>query len=167
MAPHNCYRCKGEDKWISIAVGSDAEWKKFCQAISNPAWTKDEIFADMLSRVKNREDLDKKVSEWTIDREHYEVMEILQAVGVAAMPSLNAAEIFSDKQYKERNFIGEVVYNGDRNLVLGIPFILSKTPPDIYHASPLWAQDTDKICKSILSMSDKEIKKLKDEKAIK
>ncbi len=167
MAPHNCYRCKGEDKWISIAVGSDAEWKKFCQAIGNPAWTKYEKFADMLSRVKNREELDKKVSKWTIDREHYEVMEILQAVGVAAMPSLNAAEIFNDKQYKERKFIGEVVYNGEKNLVLGIPFIMSKTPPDIYHASPLWAQDTDKICKSVLSMSDEEIKKLKDEKAIK
>ena len=90
MAPHNCYRCKGEDKWISIAVGSDDEWKRFCQAIGQPEWTKDEKFATMLSRHNNREELDKKVTEWTIDREHYEVMKILQSAGVAAMPSKNS-----------------------------------------------------------------------------
>ena len=27
MAPHNCYRCKGEDKWIVIAVATQAEWQ--------------------------------------------------------------------------------------------------------------------------------------------
>ena len=27
MAPHNAYRCAGEDAWIAIAVGSDAQWE--------------------------------------------------------------------------------------------------------------------------------------------
>ena len=26
MAPHNCYRCRGEDKWVSIAVLTPEEW---------------------------------------------------------------------------------------------------------------------------------------------
>jgi benzylsuccinate CoA-transferase BbsF subunit len=167
MAPHNCYRCKGEDKWISIAVGSDDEWRKFCQAIGQPEWTKDARFANTLSRFNNREELDKKVTLWTIDHEHYEVMKILQAAGVASMPSKNSAEIFTDKQYKDRKFIGEVVYNGEKQLVLGAPFIISKTPADIYHPSPRWGENTDYICQNILSMSDEQIKKLKDEKVIK
>ena len=25
MAPHNCYRCQGDDKWVSIAVATDPE----------------------------------------------------------------------------------------------------------------------------------------------
>ncbi|MFH1484615.1 MAG: CoA transferase, partial [Chloroflexota bacterium] len=46
MAPHNTYRCDGEDKWVSIAVKTEDEWKAFCKAIGNPAWTKDTKFAD-------------------------------------------------------------------------------------------------------------------------
>src|SRR5207302_796469 len=33
MAPHNVYRCAGEDEWLSIAVGSDAEWEALCRVI--------------------------------------------------------------------------------------------------------------------------------------
>lgn len=36
MAPHNVYRCKGDDKWISIAVGSDEEWQALKGAMGNP-----------------------------------------------------------------------------------------------------------------------------------
>ena len=167
MAPHNCYRCKGDDKWISIAIGSDDEWKKFCQVIGQPEWAKDEKFATILSRHQNREELDKKITAWTVDREPYEVMNALQSVGVAGIPSKNAAEIFSDKQYKDREFIGEVVYNGEKQVVLGVPFILSKTPTDIYHPAPLWGEHTVEICKNILAMPDDEIKKLQDDKVIK
>ncbi|MBN2073925.1 MAG: CoA transferase, partial [Dehalococcoidales bacterium] len=46
MAPHNNYRCKGDDKWISIAVKTEEEWINFCKAIGNPAWTKEDRFAD-------------------------------------------------------------------------------------------------------------------------
>jgi benzylsuccinate CoA-transferase BbsF subunit len=167
MAPHNCYRCQGEDKWISIAVGSDDEWKKFCKAIGNPEWTNDERFANTLNRYNNRQELDKKITEWTVNQDHYEAMEMLQAAGIAAMPSFNSAEIFNDKHFQERKFIGEVTFNNEKQVVLGIPFIMSKTPVDVYHPPPRWGEHTDYICKTVLSMSDDEIKKLRDQKVIK
>ncbi len=33
MAPHDCFRCKGEDEWVSIVCGSDNEWQALCKAI--------------------------------------------------------------------------------------------------------------------------------------
>ena len=27
MVPHGCYPCKGEDKWVAIAVSKDEEWR--------------------------------------------------------------------------------------------------------------------------------------------
>ena len=36
-APHGCYRAKGDDSWVIIAVTNDDEWERFCQALGNPA----------------------------------------------------------------------------------------------------------------------------------
>jgi benzylsuccinate CoA-transferase BbsF subunit len=36
LAPNNCYRCKGDDKWISISIANDGEWKALVAAMGNP-----------------------------------------------------------------------------------------------------------------------------------
>src|SRR5918999_1951906 len=46
MAPHGIYRCRGEDSWISVAVGSEEEWRGFCRALGNPPWAIETRFAD-------------------------------------------------------------------------------------------------------------------------
>jgi len=35
MAPHSVYPCKGKDKWVAIAVGTDAEWETLCKVMEN------------------------------------------------------------------------------------------------------------------------------------
>ena len=59
MAPHNCYRCKGENKWISIVVVTDEEWRIFCRVLGNPSWTEEQRFSSASSRWQNLEELDK------------------------------------------------------------------------------------------------------------
>ena len=29
MAPHGCYRCRGADRWVTIAIPSDDAWETF------------------------------------------------------------------------------------------------------------------------------------------
>jgi crotonobetainyl-CoA:carnitine CoA-transferase CaiB-like acyl-CoA transferase len=47
MVPHGVYRCKGDDKWVTIAVSSEEEWGHFCDATGNPHWAKDPRFPDI------------------------------------------------------------------------------------------------------------------------
>ncbi len=68
-APYNAYRCKGNDEWCAISVFTDAEWQSFCRAIGSPHWTKEAKFADLPSRLKHVEELDKHVEEWTLQHE--------------------------------------------------------------------------------------------------
>ena len=42
-APHNAYRCRGEDRWCTIAVFTDQEWQSFCRVIGSPEWTRDPV----------------------------------------------------------------------------------------------------------------------------
>ena len=102
MAPHGCYPCKGEDKWVAIAVGTDEEWKALCRVMGNPDWSKEEKFSDQFSRWQNQDELNKLIGTWTKDFTHYEVMHKLQKVGVAAGASLNTEEMYNDPHVKER-----------------------------------------------------------------
>jgi len=58
------------------------EWQAFCHVMGNPDWTRDEKFLDAYCRWKYQEELDRLVTEWTVNYTHYEVTEMLQKVGV-------------------------------------------------------------------------------------
>jgi benzylsuccinate CoA-transferase BbsF subunit len=167
MAPHNCYRCKGRDKWISIAVATDEEWKALCGVMGNPAWTKDEAFCTVYSRWQNRVQLDKHISEWTINYTHYEAMTMLQRAGVAAVPSFSAEEILSDPHVKARGMLNEVQHPVlGKKVVINPSWKLSETPARIKKASPLIGEHNEEVFGGLLEMSKAEIKKLEDEQII-
>lgn len=167
MAPHNCYRCKGNDKWISIAVATDEEWNALCRVMGDPAWTREEDFSDGVSRWKHRAKLDEHMGRWTINHTHYEVMEMLQRAGVAAMPSFNAEEILSDPHIKARGVIGEVDHPVlGRKVVLNPSWKHSETPARIHKASPLLGEDNEEVFGGLLGMSKEEMKKLEEQQII-
>lgn len=167
MAPHNCYRCRGEDKWISIAVATDEEWEALCQVMGNPAWAGEECFADSFSRWQNQEQLDRLINEWTINYSHYELMERLQAAGVAAMPSFSAEELFSDPHLREREFITEVEHSVlGKQVVFSPPWKFSETPPRIERAGPLLGEHNDYVFGELLGMPREEIIRLIEEQII-
>lgn len=167
MAPHNCYRCKGDDKWISIAVATDEEWSALCQVMENPEWCKEEAFSTVNDRWKNRAELDKHITEWTINYTHYEVMALLQNVGVAAMPSFNAEEMLSDPHVKARSLITEVEHPVmGKKVVLNPSWKLSETPAKVKRASPLLGEHNEEVFGGLLGMSEVEIENFKHEKVI-
>ena len=69
LAPHGVYPCAGVDRWISIAVGGEDEWRGLCAAARRlgPApWTRDPRFADSYRRLRQREALDAALRRWTV-----------------------------------------------------------------------------------------------------
>jgi benzylsuccinate CoA-transferase BbsF subunit len=167
MSPHNCYRCKGEDKWVSIAIGTDEEWKAFCQAIGNPPWTGDERFGDAFSRRQNQGELDRLVGEWTAARTHYEVMETLQKAGVAAVPSFNSQELFNNSHLQERGYWLEVDHPMlGKQVVAAPPWKLLATPAMVSRPSPLVGEHNHHVFGELLGLSPEEIAALIEEKVI-
>ena len=167
MAPHNCYRCRGDDKWVSIAVATDEEWQAFCNAAGHPEWASDERFADAYSRWKNERELNDLIGEWTVNYTHYEVTEILQKAGVAAIPSFSNEEIFSDPHFKARELAVEVEHPSmGKQVVLGPPWRLSETPARVTKSAPTMGENNEYVFGEILGMSGKEIARLMDEEII-
>ena len=161
MAPHNCYRCKGEDKWISIAVGTQEEWEAFVQALGNPPWSKEERFSDQLSRWQNQDELDRLIEEWTINHTHYEVMDILQKAGIAAVPSFSNEDLFYDPHCQQRGYLTLVEHPKAGELyVLAPPWKFSVTPAKVTRPAPLLGEHNDYVFKKLLGMTDEEIREL-------
>jgi crotonobetainyl-CoA:carnitine CoA-transferase CaiB-like acyl-CoA transferase len=165
MAPHGCYPCKGEDKWVAIAVSTDEEWRALCRAMGNPRWSKDERFADQYRRWQNQDKLDELIGEWTRNFTHYEVMYKLQDVGVAAGPSFNTEELVNDLHIKERGAIIKQNHpEAGETLVYRSPWASSETkdnPP-----APRLGEHNSYVFKDLLGLSDKELAQLIDEKVV-
>lgn len=167
MAPHGCYRCKGDDKWISIAVGNDREWKALCKVMGEPEWCRKKEYADMPGRWKNRKELNSRLEEWTAGHTHYELMERLQEAGVAAMPSFDAEEILRDSHTKARGLFTSVHHPkiGDQ-VVMNPAWKFSETPARITKAGPLMGESNEEIFGSLLGLKQVETELLKEKKVI-
>jgi crotonobetainyl-CoA:carnitine CoA-transferase CaiB-like acyl-CoA transferase len=160
-APHGVYRCQGDDRWCAIAVLNDEEWKSFCNVIDKPELVEDPRFQTSFDRVKNRDELDRMVNEWTVHLTAEEVMVKLQSVGVPAGVVKNGADIYNDPQLRHRNYFWELKHPEMGPFThLGQSFVLSKTPAEARRPSPCLGEHTESICKEFLNMSDDEFAQL-------
>ncbi|MBC2665879.1 CoA transferase [Novosphingobium flavum] len=167
MAPHNVYRCAGQDAWLSIAVGSEDEWAGLVRAMGNPAWASEADFATMSARKANEARLDQLIGEWTADKDHVATMHLLQGEGVAATPSFKASELFNDPHVLARGQVQEVDHAvlGTRKTITS-PYRMSETEVAIRGTAPFIGADTAYVLKDILKLDDAEIARLEEAKVI-
>lgn len=168
MAPHNCYRCKGDDKWVSIAVATDEEWNSLKKTMGNPEWAEDAgKYGGVLARWQNRKELDGQIAQWTKEFTTYEVTELIQKAGVAAMPSMNAEEILTDPHTKARELFTEVDHPAlGKQVVMKPAWKFSETPARIRRPGPLLGEDNADVFGNLLGMSEAEIKKMEEAEII-
>ncbi|MBF6600555.1 MAG: CoA transferase [Dehalococcoidia bacterium] len=101
-APQGCYRCAGDDRWCVISVSDDAEFARMVAAMDHPEWADDQRFSTVLARFDHHDELDAAISEWTSQRDHYDVMHTLQAAGVKAAAVLDGKEVLFDPHLRAR-----------------------------------------------------------------
>lgn len=102
LAPHGAYPCQGENKWISIAVGSDPEWQRLCACIGDAALAQDSRFTSAQGRLAHREQIDTLLAQWTAQREVAAAFQQLRAHGVAAFPSVTSEDLWHDAHSQAR-----------------------------------------------------------------
>ena len=129
MSPHGVYPCLGDDMWAAISVSAEDEWLGLCRCIGQPQLASDSRFQDRESRRRNQAELDQIISTWTLERDHYQVMHMLQAHGVPAGAVLKANETLADPHLEDRGF-WDVVDHPEAGTYkqTTTPWILSKNP---------------------------------------
>jgi crotonobetainyl-CoA:carnitine CoA-transferase CaiB-like acyl-CoA transferase len=167
MAPHGAYPCKGEDRWISIAVGSDDEWCKLKAAMGRPAWADDCRFDTLLGRWDHQTEIDRQLAEWTAQHDHRVLAAQLQEAGVPAGPLQDARDLSEDPHLNERGFFETVEHpESGTHPYPGMPWKLSDTPASIRMPAPLFGQHNEEVLTSLLGMNPAEVRALEDEGVI-
>ncbi len=168
VAPHNTYRCKGEDRWCVITIFNDDEWDSFVDAIGAPEWTSDERFATNEGRYHNQDELDRLIETWTIERKPHEVLYKLQSAGIAAGAVQTPKEkIEDDPQLRHRDFLPKVEHPE-----LGVteyegqPMRLSRSPWELRRSSPQFGQHSQQIFGELLGVPEEQMTDLMVEGAI-
>ena len=167
MAPHNCYPCKGDDKWISIAVSSDSEWQALCDVMGRPELTKDERFSDSCIRKANEGELDKLIGEWTAELAPLEAMEILQKAGVAAMPSMSSEDLCHDRHLQERGAFTSVDHPViGRQTLVSAPWKIAGSENATFRHAPLFGEHNSYVFGELLGLSPQQVEELIREEVI-
>jgi crotonobetainyl-CoA:carnitine CoA-transferase CaiB-like acyl-CoA transferase len=161
-APHGVYKCRAldddDDRWIAIGVHSEAEWRRFVSAIGSPAWSNDPKFRTLYLRIRNRDELDRNVSRWTVERIAEDAMTTLQAAGIAAGVVENGKDLCArDPQLKARGFWPTVTTaKGATTNVTGIPFKLSSGSGQVRTIAPDVGENTDYVLGELLGLGRAE-----------
>lgn len=165
-APHGVFPCKGDDRWISIAVADESEWKGLCQAMSQPAWAMSEAFSSLAARLENIDELHRQLAQWTGQFDDYALAELLQANGVAAAPVLNIADLLSDPHYQARKTFVEVAHPlGFKETVYG-HYVKTRFAAPPLATGPAMGQDNDFVFRNILGMPENEYAQLVEKQVI-
>lgn len=161
--PHTTYRALGDDEWVVIGAFNDTQWRSLVQGMGDPAWAQEERFSTLLGRIDNEEELDRRIGEWTAQRERYEVMHTLQAAGVpAAVVQTARDKLEADPQLRHRK-----LYTRLDHLILGerwyegVPAKLSRTPGQLRRPSPMLGEHDEYVYHEILGLSRQEIEQLR------
>jgi crotonobetainyl-CoA:carnitine CoA-transferase CaiB-like acyl-CoA transferase len=166
MAPHNCFRCAGQDEWVSIACGTEDEWQALCRLMGQEQLASDARFANAKARKANEDELEQLVTSWTTMQDKWEVTHKLQAVGVAAYPTLSSKGLLEEPQLNARDFFARLPHAevGTRAHA-GMPWRWEHAPNGVRAAAPLLGQDTEAVLHD-LGYSAEEITKLRTSRVL-
>ncbi|MBI4307689.1 MAG: CoA transferase [Chloroflexi bacterium] len=104
LAPHDVYRCKGDDEWVAIAIATDEEWKRLCQVLARADLEANSRYASARARRRNEAALRVPIEEWTRQHDKFEAARILQEVGIAAGAVQNPADLLHDPHLEHRGY---------------------------------------------------------------
>jgi crotonobetainyl-CoA:carnitine CoA-transferase CaiB-like acyl-CoA transferase len=160
-APHAVYPCRGEDRWIAIAVLDDSEWRALVREMGDPGWATDPRFAHAAERHPHQVELDRRIGEWTAGFDAFELMERLQEAGVRAGVVQTVEDLLSDPQLRHRGHFRRLVHS-----VLGelgyehSGFRLSASSPRLERPGPRLGEHNDDVLQGILGLDPDEVQRL-------
>jgi formyl-CoA transferase len=149
IAPTNAYLCK-DGKYALIAGNGDSIYKRLMQMIEREDLSNDPKLARNAGRAEHADLIDAAISAYTAQHSLDDVLVAMNAAGVPAGKSYDAADIANDPHYQARDMIlNATLADGSVVQVPGIVPKLSKTPGQITRAAPALGQHTTEILESL------------------
>jgi len=155
----------GPNDYCAISVLDDRQWQGLKSAIGGGTWADEARFDKTHDRITAQDEIDGHLVEWTMTKEKYEVMRLLQAHGVPASAVQCPRDLAEhDPQIGARGLHVTLEHPRlGRQRFEGMPFRMSGTPLDPTPQWPILGQDNDYVLRDVLGYSQEEIGSLASE----
>jgi crotonobetainyl-CoA:carnitine CoA-transferase CaiB-like acyl-CoA transferase len=161
VAPHDCYPCRGEDRWCALAAETDAQWNALARVIGGVV-EQDDRFKTNPGRLKHRAALNALIEQWTKDKDAFEVRDRLQAAGVPCGVVQTGEDLCNDPQLKERGFIVAVENPRLGRVVLpNFPLQFNNARLTRRWEFPVLGRDTEAVLRDVVGYSAETIAEYK------
>jgi crotonobetainyl-CoA:carnitine CoA-transferase CaiB-like acyl-CoA transferase len=150
FTPHDCYPCR-DSQWISIAVGTDDEWRSLCAELGANDLVDDPRYANATERHANAASLDAALGDLTSTHDAADLAGRLQNVGVPATKSATAVDIIGDDLLWERGtyrFVSD--HREGQRPVLAASWRLSRSPVVVERGAPNLGEDNAYVLGDLL-----------------
>jgi crotonobetainyl-CoA:carnitine CoA-transferase CaiB-like acyl-CoA transferase len=169
-APYNVYPTSdaGHNGFCAISVLNEPEWHALRTAMGDPEWAAEEKYATEADRIRNQNELDMHVSEWTRQHGKYELMALLRAAGVRA----GALQTGMDRLENDESLRARGVFQPLTHDVVGehryqsFPMLVNGEPLAIRPVWPILGRDTEAVLANELGLSPAQVDELREQGAI-
>jgi len=161
-------KCKGwetdPDAYIYF-ITQAAVWPQICKVIGKEEWIEDPEYATPKARLPKLKAIFTEIERWTMTKEKFEAMDILNPLNIPCGPILSMKELAEEPSLRATGTIVEVDHpTRGKYLTVGNPIKLSDSPADVKR-SPLLGEHTDEILGEI-GFSKDEIEAAKADGAV-
>ncbi|MEP1521007.1 CoA transferase [Ascidiaceihabitans sp.] len=150
IVPYDAFA--GSDGHVLVAVGNDAQFKRFCDIIGRPDLGTDTRFATNTLRIEHRDALIPEIRATLEEFTTQEILEKLQSVKVPVGPINTVSEALLSDQAQARGTVISVPakdFAGGKLQLLANPLKLSRTPVQYRRPPPRFGQDTDAVLETL------------------
>jgi crotonobetainyl-CoA:carnitine CoA-transferase CaiB-like acyl-CoA transferase len=156
-APHDCYPCKGEDRWCVITADTEQQWAALANTIGDGSG-QDARFGSVEGRLQHRDELNAAIGRWTQDKDAFEIMDRLQQAGVPCGVVQTGEDLTNDPHLKDRGFIVTVENPRLGRVVLpNFPLQFANAKLTRRWEFPVLGRDTEAVLRDVVGYSEETI----------
>ncbi len=120
-------------------------WPAVCEVIGEPDWIDDEAYATPQARLLHLKPIFARIEQWTMSKDKFEAMEILNRHDIPCGPILSMKELASEPSLRASGTVVEVDHpTRGKYLSVGNPIKMSDSPTEVTR-SPLLGEHTDDV----------------------
>jgi benzylsuccinate CoA-transferase BbsF subunit len=156
--PNNVYRCRGHDAWVAVSVEMDEQWRALCDVIGD-AELRRPAYENLAGRLQHADEIDARISAWSMSRTPLEATGALQRAGVPAGPSSSAGDLLDQPQLRARGFFAapEHAETGSRDIP-SLPWRLGREATCA--RAPFVGEHNDEVLRELLGRPQDDIDRL-------
>ncbi len=153
LAPHGCYPCIGEDRWIVIAIENDNQWTRLAEIVGED-WVTDDKFSHKNERLKHAEEIDEHLCVWTATFEVDELESLLRDAGLSVSRVMTGDDFAADEELNQSGIFPAISHpTAGLRQYTGTPMVLKGLGRHPTRRPPLLGEHTESVLYDILKIS--------------